>query len=58
MSSLSTDAEQTRILALAQAIFGDENKTARWLAKPKRRFFGLSPMGMLKTPQGLEAVVY
>lgn len=40
------------IRAMADAVFGDIEKSRRWLAKPKERFAGQSPMQMLTTQQG------
>ncbi|WP_448090246.1 antitoxin Xre/MbcA/ParS toxin-binding domain-containing protein [Pseudomonas azerbaijanoccidentalis] len=28
------------VIAIAEALFGDEEKTRRWLTKPKSRFSG------------------
>lgn len=44
------------ILAMAWTIFGDKNKAARWLAKPKRRFNGRSPVSMVCTLPGMMMV--
>jgi putative toxin-antitoxin system antitoxin component (TIGR02293 family) len=41
-----------RILARAQAVFGDEASALRWLRSPKKRFDGRSPMQMLPTEPG------
>ncbi|AWF58098.1 DUF2384 domain-containing protein [Pseudomonas aeruginosa] len=40
------------IMAMAEAIFDDAGKAKRWLAKPKERFSGLTPMQLLTTQQG------
>lgn len=37
------------ILAKAEVIFGDEEKSRRWLSKPKFRLAGKSPISMLGT---------
>ncbi len=41
-----------RILARAQAVFGDEASALRWLRAPKKRFEGRAPMQMLPTETG------
>jgi putative toxin-antitoxin system antitoxin component (TIGR02293 family) len=38
-----------RILSLAEGVFGDEAKAARWLRKTKSHFGGRSPLEMLRT---------
>lgn len=45
-----------RILALADAVFGDHDKALRWLRKPKARFSGRSPVSMLATEAGARLV--
>lgn len=44
------------ITAMADAVFGNEEKAKRWLSKPKERFLGSSPMAMLSTVQGTRQV--
>lgn len=44
------------IIAMAQAIFGDNVKAMRWLSKPKRRFAGRRPCELLSTTPGTRAV--
>jgi putative toxin-antitoxin system antitoxin component (TIGR02293 family) len=44
------------ITAMADAVFGNEEKAKRWLSKPKDRFSGLSPIAMLSTVQGTRQV--
>ncbi|MNF30572.1 hypothetical protein D3C76_1030100 [compost metagenome] len=44
------------ITAMADAVFGNEEKAKRWLSKPKDRFLGSSPMAMLSTVQGTRQV--
>ncbi len=41
-----------RILATAQAVWGDEEAALKWMRTPKRRFEGRSPMEMLSTETG------
>jgi putative toxin-antitoxin system antitoxin component (TIGR02293 family) len=41
-----------RILARAQAVWGDQNSALRWLREPKRRFEDRSPLEMLSTETG------
>ena len=45
-----------RITSLAEEIFGDDAKAARWLRKAKSRFEGRSPMEMLRTEAGARLV--
>lgn len=45
-----------RITFLAEEVFGDEAKAARWLRKAKSRFEGRSPMEMLRTEAGARLV--
>jgi putative toxin-antitoxin system antitoxin component (TIGR02293 family) len=44
------------ITAMADAVFGNEEKAKRWLSKSKERFRGLSPLAMLSTVQGTRQV--
>lgn len=45
-----------RIASLAEEIFGDDAKAARWLRKPKERFEGRTPMEVLRTEAGARLV--
>ena len=45
-----------RITALAEEVFGEDEKAARWLRKPKSRFEGRTPMELLKTDAGARLV--
>jgi putative toxin-antitoxin system antitoxin component (TIGR02293 family) len=45
-----------RITSMAEEIFGDDAKGARWLRKAKSRFEGRSPMEMLRTEAGARLV--
>ena len=45
-----------RITALAEEVFGDEEKAARWLRKPKRRFASRTPLEMLVTEAGARLI--
>ena len=38
-----------RMTSLAEEVFGDDGKAARWLRKAKTRFEGRSPLEMLRT---------
>ena len=44
------------ITAMAEALFGNNEKAKRWLSKPKDRFSGKSPMAMLSTIEGTRQV--
>jgi len=44
------------IIAMAQALFGNDEKAKRWLSKSKHRFSGKSPVGMLSTTQGTRLI--
>jgi len=44
------------ITAMADTLFGNDEKARRWLSKPKDRFSGRSPMAMLSTIQGTRQV--
>ncbi|MCU1736727.1 MULTISPECIES: antitoxin Xre/MbcA/ParS toxin-binding domain-containing protein [unclassified Pseudomonas] len=44
------------ITAMADALFGNDEKAKRWLSKSKDRFSGKSPMAMLSTIQGTRQV--
>jgi len=46
----------THITAMANALFGNDEKAKRWLSKPKERFSGKSPVAMLSTIQGTRQV--
>jgi putative toxin-antitoxin system antitoxin component (TIGR02293 family) len=45
-----------RITALAEQVFGDEAKAARWLRQPKRRFDSSTPFDLLATEVGAQLV--
>jgi putative toxin-antitoxin system antitoxin component (TIGR02293 family) len=45
-----------RITSLAEEIFGEDAKAARWLRKPKTRFEGRTPMEVLRTEAGARLV--
>ena len=45
-----------RITSLAEEVFGDDAKAARWLRKAKSRFEGRSPLEMLRTEAGARLV--
>lgn len=44
------------IIALAEALFGDEEKAKRWLCKAKVRLSGKAPMSMLSSLPGTRRV--
>ena len=41
-----------RIASLAEEVFGNDAKAARWLRKPKQRFEGRTPLEVLRTEAG------
>ena len=45
-----------RLLALAQLIFDDQVRAARWLSKPKQRFDRHSPIELMRTGVGARVV--
>jgi putative toxin-antitoxin system antitoxin component (TIGR02293 family) len=45
-----------RITSLAEEVFGEDAKAARWLRKPKSRFDGRSPFELLSTEAGARLV--
>ncbi len=45
-----------RIASLAEEVFGDDAKAARWLRKPKSRFSGRTPFDLLSTEAGARLV--
>jgi putative toxin-antitoxin system antitoxin component (TIGR02293 family) len=45
-----------RITALAEEVFGQDEKANRWLRKPKERFDGRTPMEVLRTEAGARLV--
>jgi putative toxin-antitoxin system antitoxin component (TIGR02293 family) len=45
-----------RMTSLAEEVFGDDAKAARWLRKAKTRFEGRSPLEMLRTEAGARLV--
>lgn len=45
-----------RLIALAEEVFGDDAKAARWLRKPKRRFEGRAPLALFRTEAGARLV--
>ena len=42
--------------AMAQTLFGDDEKAKHWLSKSKDRFSGKSPIAMLSTTQGTRLI--
>ncbi|WP_213875807.1 antitoxin Xre/MbcA/ParS toxin-binding domain-containing protein [Pseudomonas sp. dw_358] len=44
------------ISAMADVLFGNQEKARRWLSKPKDRFEGKTPVAMLSTIQGTRQV--
>jgi putative toxin-antitoxin system antitoxin component (TIGR02293 family) len=45
-----------RLYELSLKVFGDPDKARRWLSKPKHRFDGRSPLAMMRTGLGGNAV--
>jgi putative toxin-antitoxin system antitoxin component (TIGR02293 family) len=45
-----------RIASLAEEVFGEDAKAARWLRKPKSRFDGRTPFDLLSTEAGARLV--
>jgi len=45
-----------RLTAMAEQVFGEPDRAWRWLRKPKGRFDGKSPLGMLATEAGARLV--
>lgn len=45
-----------RITSLAEEVFGEDDKAARWLRKPKMRFEGRTPFELLRTEAGARLV--
>lgn len=45
-----------RMASLAEEVFGDDAKAARWLRKPKSRFDGRAPFELLSTEAGARLV--
>lgn len=45
-----------RMTALAEEVFGEDAKAARWLRKPKSRFDGKTPLALLSTDAGSRLV--
>ena len=45
-----------RIASLAEEVFGNDAKAARWLRKPKSRFDGRTPFDLLSTDAGSRLV--
>ncbi|MOA56829.1 hypothetical protein D3C78_1808900 [compost metagenome] len=44
------------IIAMAQTLFGDDEKAKHWLSKSKDCFSGKSPIAMLSTTQGTRLI--
>jgi putative toxin-antitoxin system antitoxin component (TIGR02293 family) len=49
-------ARVARLYELGVKIFGNPDKARRWLSKPKHRFDGRSPLAMMRTSLGGNAV--
>jgi len=45
-------ARMLRVASLAHRVFGDRDKTWRWLRSPKKAFEGIAPIDMLDTEHG------
>jgi putative toxin-antitoxin system antitoxin component (TIGR02293 family) len=45
-----------RITSLAEEVFGNDAKAARWLRKSKQRFDGRTPLDLLRTESGARLV--
>ena len=45
-----------RISALAEEVFGNDEKAGRWLRKPKQRFEDRTPLELLRTEAGARLV--
>jgi len=45
-----------RITAMAEQVFGEPERAWRWLRKPRQRFHGKAPIGMLATEAGARLV--
>ncbi|WP_445180350.1 antitoxin Xre/MbcA/ParS toxin-binding domain-containing protein [Pseudomonas sp. McL0111] len=44
------------VTAIAEVVFGNRQKTYRWLNKPKKRLLGSSPVGLFSTLIGRRIV--
>lgn len=44
------------VIAMSDAVFGDQKKARRWLSKPKRQLAGKSPTELLSTSAGTHQV--
>jgi putative toxin-antitoxin system antitoxin component (TIGR02293 family) len=44
------------VLAVAEVVFGDRDKAQAWMAAPKRRFDGETPMDLIDTELGARLV--
>jgi putative toxin-antitoxin system antitoxin component (TIGR02293 family) len=49
-------ARVARLYALGVKVFGDPDKARRWFSKPKERFEGISPLGMMRSDLGGQLV--
>jgi putative toxin-antitoxin system antitoxin component (TIGR02293 family) len=49
-------ARVARLYALGVKVFNDPDKARRWLSKPKERFEGISPLGMMRSELGGQRV--
>lgn len=49
-------ARVARIVAMAEETFGNRDKASSWLHKPKRGFFGQTPIDLLDTEEGARVV--
>ena len=54
---MSVNKRIGKIVALAERVFGDEDRALKWLRKPKRRLDGKTPFDLLATAEGGELVV-
>jgi putative toxin-antitoxin system antitoxin component (TIGR02293 family) len=52
----SSTEEMSRIIALAERVFGDPKKANRWLAKPSRMIGQRVPLDLLRTEAGARQV--
>lgn len=47
---------EAHIWTLAELLFADADKAARWLAKPQQQLGGQSPLQRLASPEGTQQV--
>ena len=56
LAAASRTENVSRVISRTIEVFGNEEKAKSWLSKSRHQFYGKSPLEMLSTQAGVEAV--